>query len=133
MTRGAAIRGIIMASSFKIYRHQTEDNLHLKLMGDFDGSSAYELINFLKNYGGIARRIFIHTSSLSSVCSFGLDVFQKSTTIKKLSRILTFTGEYGNKLAPHGSIFLKPKSEVCYGNDEQYRTQKAQRHRGEPY
>jgi hypothetical protein len=95
-------------------------------MGDFDGSSVYEMINFLKNYGGIARRVFIHTSSLSSVCSFDLDVFQKSSTIKKLSRILTFTGEYRNKLAPHGSIFLKPKSEVGYDNDNWYYIKKTQ-------
>mgnify|MGYP000037097423 CR=1 FL=1 len=121
-----------MASNFRIYCHQNRDNLHLKLTGDFDGSSAYELINFLKNYGGIARRVFIHTSSLSSVCSFGLDVFQKSTTIKKLSRILTFTGEYGNRLAPHGSIFLKPKSEVCYDNDNRYHIKKTQGQRAEP-
>jgi hypothetical protein len=103
-----------MALNFRIYCHQTTDNLHLKLTGDFDGSSAYELINFLKKYGGFARRVFIHTCFLSSVCSFGLDVFQKSYTIKKLSRKLTFTGEYGNKLAPHGSIVLKSKSEVYH-------------------
>jgi hypothetical protein len=120
-----------MASNFRIYCHQSRDNLHLKLTGDFDGSSAYELINLLKNYGGIARRIFIHTCFLSSVCSFGLDVFQKSRTIKKLSRILTFTGEYGNKLAPHGSIFLKPKSEVCYDNDDRHHIKKAQGQRAE--
>jgi hypothetical protein len=94
-------------------------------MGDFDGSSAYELINTLKKYRGIVGRVFIHTCFLSSVCSFGLDVFQKSYTIKKLSRILTFTGEYGNKLAPHGSIFLKPKSEVFYDNDNRYPIKKA--------
>ena len=97
-----------MASNFKIICHKNSENLHLKLMGDFDGSSAYELINTLKKYRGIAGRVFIHTCFLSSVHSFGLDVFQKNCLIKKLSRILTFTGEYGNKLAPHGSILLKP-------------------------
>ena len=30
-------------------------------MGDFAGSSAYELIDTLKKYSGIARRVFIHT------------------------------------------------------------------------
>jgi hypothetical protein len=114
-----------MASNFRIYCHQNKDNLHLKLMGDFDGSSAYELINTLKKYRGIARRVFIHTCFLSSVYSFGLDVFQKSCTIKKLSRILTFTGEYGNKLAPHGSNLLKPKSQVFHDNDNRYHIKKA--------
>ena len=101
------------------------DNLHLKLMGDFDGSSAFELINTLKKYRGIAGRVFIHTCFLSSVHSFGLDVFQKNYLIKKLSRILTFTGEYGNRMAPHGSILLKPKSEVFHDNDNRYHIKKA--------
>ena len=114
-----------MASNFSIYCHQNKDNLHLELMGDFDGTSAYELINILKKYRGIAQRVFIHTCFLSSVHSFGLDVFQKNCTIKKLSRVMIFTGEYGNKLAPHGSISLKPKSEVFYDNDNRYHIKKA--------
>ncbi len=56
----------------------------------------------------LARRVFIHTCFLFSVHSFGLDGFQKNCTIKKLSRVMIFTGECGNKLAPHGSILLKP-------------------------
>ena len=95
-----------MASNFRIFCHHNSDNLHLKLMGDFDGSSAYELINTLNEYRGIVRRVFIHTCSLSSVHSFGLDVFQKNCDIRQLSRVLTFTGVYGNRLAPHGSILL---------------------------
>jgi len=93
-----------MASNFRIFCHQNSDNLHLKLIGDFDGSSAYELIDTLKKYSGIARKVFIHTCSLSSVHSFGSDVFQKNYDIKKLSRALIFTGEYGDRLAPHGSV-----------------------------
>jgi anti-anti-sigma regulatory factor len=93
-----------MALNFKIICHKNSENLHLKLMGDFDGSSAYELIDTLKKYSGIARKVFIHTCSLSSVHSFGLDVFQKNYDIKKLSRALTFTGEYGESFAPHGSM-----------------------------
>jgi anti-anti-sigma regulatory factor len=93
-----------MALNFKIICHQNSENLHLKLMGDLDGSSAYELIDTLKKYSGIARKVFIHTCSLSSVHSFGLDVFQKNYDIKKLSRALTFTGEYGESFAPQGSM-----------------------------
>ena len=114
-----------MASNFRIYCYQNRDNLHLELVGDFDGSSAYELINTLKKYRGIVGRVFIHTCFLSSVNSFGLDVFQKSCTIKKLSRILTFTGEYGNKFATQGSISLKPKSEVFHDNNNWYHIKKA--------
>ena len=93
-----------MASNFNIFCYQNSDNLHLKLMGEFDGSSAYELIDTLKKYSGIVRRVFIHTRSLSSVHSFGLDVFRKNYDIKRLSYVLTFTGEYRDRLAPHGSM-----------------------------
>lgn len=95
-----------MASNFKIFCHQNSDNLHLKLMGDFDGSSAHELINILLKYHGNAKKIFIHTCSLSSVHPFGLNVFQKSHSIKKLSQRLTFTGEYGDTIALKGSYAL---------------------------
>ena len=95
-----------MAPNFKIFSHQNSDNLHLKLMGDFDGSSAYELINTLEKYHGNGGRVFIHTCALSSVHPFALDVFQKNGSIKKLSQSLTFTGEYGATIAPQGSNAL---------------------------
>jgi anti-anti-sigma regulatory factor len=95
-----------MASNFKIFCHQNSDNLHLKLLGDFDGTSAYELIHALEKYHGNGGKVFIHTCSLSSVDPFGLEVFQKNCSIKKLSQALTFTGEYGTMIAPQGSNAL---------------------------
>jgi hypothetical protein len=95
-----------MAANFKIFSHQNSDNLHLKLMGDFDGSSAYELIHTLEKYHDNTGRVFIHTCALSSVHPFGLNIFQKNGSIKKLSQSLTFTGEYGATIAPQGSNAL---------------------------
>jgi hypothetical protein len=37
-----------MAENFQILVRRNSENLHLKLMGDFDGISAYELIDTLK-------------------------------------------------------------------------------------
>ena len=37
-----------MASNFRILKHQNGDNLHLKLAGNFDGTSAWEVFNTLK-------------------------------------------------------------------------------------
>jgi len=96
-----------MASNFRIFLHQNKDNLHVKLSGDFDGSSAHELILAIKNHNGNPRNIYIHTGSLSCVYPFGLDVFKKNCTIDNLTHSLTFTGVYGNKLAPKGSRILK--------------------------
>jgi anti-anti-sigma regulatory factor len=95
-----------MAPNFKIFSHKNSDNLHLKLMGDFDGSSAYELIHTLEKYHDNTGRVFIHTCALSSVHPFGLNIFQKNGSIKKLSQSLTFTGEYGATIAPQGSNAL---------------------------
>jgi len=40
-----------MAARFRISIHRNSENLHLKLMGDFDGTSAHELLNVLKRCG----------------------------------------------------------------------------------
>jgi anti-anti-sigma regulatory factor len=95
-----------MASNFKIYCHQNCHNLNLQLFGDFDGTSAYELIHTIEKYHGDGGKVFINTSALSSVHPFGLEVFQKNCSIKKLSQTLTFTGEYGTTIAPQGSSAL---------------------------
>jgi len=95
-----------MSSNFKIFSHRNSDNLHLKLVGDFDGSSAFELIHTLEKHNVNTGRVFIHTCSLSSVHPFGLNVFQRNASIKKLSQSLAFTGEYGAAIAPQGSYAL---------------------------
>jgi anti-anti-sigma regulatory factor len=95
--------GETMASNFKIYCLKNNGNLHLQLLGDFDGTSAYELIHTLERYHGNGGKVFINTCALSSVHPFGLEVFQKNCSIKKLSQSLTFIGEYGTTIAPQGS------------------------------
>lgn len=56
-----------MASNFRISTHRSSESLHLKLVGDFDGSSAFELINVLKKNWNGAYRVFIHTDSLKDI------------------------------------------------------------------
>ena len=91
-----------MATNFRIYRHRTKDCLHLKLDGDFDGNSAHELINALKEYGSDSHQTFIDTNDLSTVHPFGRDVFQKN--IKQFNRklkSLIFIGEYEEQIKPY--------------------------------
>ena len=95
-----------MASNFRILLQQKSDNLHVKLCGDFDGSSAYELIHAIKNLKGNPRNIYIHTSRLSCLYPFGLDVFKKNWNSDNLTHSLTFTGLFGNKLASVGSRII---------------------------
>ena len=49
-----------MASNFQLLSYRNKDSLHLQLYGDFDGNSAYELINTLKRNGKDFTYIFFN-------------------------------------------------------------------------
>ena len=88
-----------MASNFRIFLHETRDSLHLKLDGDFDGSSAHELFNTLKKHGVDFHQVFIDTNDLKTIYPFGRDVFQKKlSSLNKQLRNLIFIGENGDKI-----------------------------------
>jgi hypothetical protein len=70
------------------------------LNGDFDGNSAYELINPLRDHGAEFFQIFIDTNNLKTIHPFGRAVFQKNLSIlnKKLSDLI-FIGENGHQIS----------------------------------
>lgn len=65
-----------MAANFKIDANTETDGLHLKLSGDFDGTSALELSTMLRTYAKRAEKIFVDTSELGEVWGFGQTVFE---------------------------------------------------------
>ncbi len=81
-----------MASNFKFFSHRTKDSVHLKLYGDFDGNSALELIDALTECISDFHQIFIDTNDLSTIYSFGKDVFQNNLGALQ-SNNLTFIGK----------------------------------------
>ena len=88
-----------MASNFHIFSYKTRDSLHLQLGGDFDGNSAYELLETLKKYGSVFYQIFIDTNDLKTIYPFGREVFQKKIgTFNKEFTNLIFIGENGHKI-----------------------------------
>jgi hypothetical protein len=96
-----------MASNFRITAHRNGENLHLKLKGDFDGSSACQLLNFLKKSSNGASRVVIHTKCLKDVYPFGRDIF-----LRKLNDFngngrrpqLLFMGENASQIAPEKDL-----------------------------
>ena len=97
-----------MSTNFKMYIHSNSDSFHLNLRGDFDGSSAFELINIMKKHCGKVEKIYIHTHGLSSIHPFGLDVFQNNfSDLDKKHTNIFFTGEFGEKIAPGISNLLQ--------------------------
>jgi len=88
-----------MAVNFRIQRHRKNDELHLNLIGDFDGSSAMELLHELRRHVGKARKIYVHTCFVSSMMPFGEEVFKKQFRLSgKNPDKLVFTGRYGNRM-----------------------------------
>jgi anti-anti-sigma regulatory factor len=96
-----------MASSFRIVMHEASENLHLRLIGDFDGSSAFELIELLKNRAHAVQKVFIHTSGLGEVHPFGLGVFEKrASELREELQKIHFTGDKAELVSPDQSLCL---------------------------
>lgn len=88
-----------MASNFRIISYDFYDSLFLRLTGDFDGDSAHELINTLKEHIEGFSKIFIDTNELNTVYSFEKDKFIKNLVgIKKQVKNLIFIGANKDKL-----------------------------------
>ena len=95
-----------MASNFKFFSYPTGDSLHLELFGDFDGSSARELINALVDYGTDFFQIFIDTNNLKAVHPFGRKVFLKSfSNISKQAGNIIFIGKHKQNIDPQSNNF----------------------------
>lgn len=90
-----------MASNFRIQIHRNSDNVHLNLIGCFDGNSAFELINILKDKCKKVRRIFIHTCGISTIHPFGRSVFLKNFKSARFSsHEFKITGDYKAQFDP---------------------------------
>lgn len=89
-----------MAINFKIFQHKTKDSVHLTLNGDFDGTSAHELINKLNSYNTDVHQVFINTNGLTSIHPFGRVVFYRNLPVTRhRSRNLVFLGDHKRKLS----------------------------------
>jgi hypothetical protein len=88
-------KGGSMAGNFNISVTRAGDHTRLRLNGDFDGSSACELVNLLSN-GGLpgTSKILVDTDSVKHIHPFGLDVLHQRLSTATVRNIpLTFTGK----------------------------------------
>ena len=93
-----------MASNFGISVDKKSDSFGLKLAGDFDATSAYELIYAIKKLPENIVKISIHTDGLKSISPFGLDVFHRNMSpLDNQSRKIVFTGNKASHISPGGS------------------------------
>ena len=90
-----------MAHNFKIKLHRTGDNLHIHLKGDFDGSSAFELINAIRENLYNFKGIHIDTGKLKKIFPFGQEVFNSNLLNVQERRIrIEFIGPNALRIAP---------------------------------
>ena len=66
-----------MSRNFKIETHYDSNAIHLRLAGDFDGSSACELLHRLNVLARDAKRVIVDTGALTTVNDFGRGIFER--------------------------------------------------------
>jgi hypothetical protein len=93
-----------MASNFGIAVDKNSDGFGLKLAGDFDATSAYELIYAIKNLPENTVKITIHTNGLKNTYPFGLNVFHRlKSSLNGQSTKIVFTGNKASQLSLENS------------------------------
>ncbi len=93
-----------MASNFSIVIQRKKRGFQFELRGDFDGSSAFELMNTLKSHCSRDEKIVVNTEGLSEIHLFGQRVFQKHCSISNLPGGVIFTGKHGYSIMPERSV-----------------------------
>ncbi len=83
-----------MGSNFIIEKALKGGDLLIDVRGDFDGSSAMQLLVCLNNCGSNVNRIFINTSGLNRIYYFGKLVFQNNLPSRTgAAPKISFTGK----------------------------------------
>jgi hypothetical protein len=86
-----------MASKFRITAHRAGHTLKLRLSGDLDGSSACEILNYIRNHNVADKKILIHGMAINRIHPFGLHVLQeglKEYDCGKLEVVLPGTDDH---------------------------------------
>ncbi|WP_394708022.1 hypothetical protein [uncultured Desulfosarcina sp.] len=104
-----------MSTNFQIEVKKSNGDLHISTSGDFDGSSAWELVNLLDDKYDGKGRVVIDTHNLREMCPFGCSTFRCRLNQSRLpSNRLSFKGAKGYEIAPEGcSVFVSTKKHDC--------------------
>lgn len=88
-----------MAENFQIATKKINDQAFIIISGDFDGSSAFELINFINSSCPECNQIVVNTSKLNKIHPFGRKIFKsKEYLFKNSSKQVVFTGGHAKEL-----------------------------------
>lgn len=92
-----------MSINFDIEARDINGNLHLELTGDFDGNSAWELVDAIKTHYAGNGLVLINTENIGEVMTFGREVLENLMTTNKIPKDkLIFEGAKGTEIGPDG-------------------------------
>jgi hypothetical protein len=111
-----------MGANFQVALKRSKGNLHVVPRGDFDGSSACELVNLLHEQYDGKGCVFIDTDNLRDICPFGCSTFQCRLNQHRVpANRIFFKGENGLKIAPCGSkVMVFGKEQSGYSKEKRH-------------
>ena len=90
-----------MASNFEIGLNRSADLIVMNLEGDFDATSAYELIYAIKKLPEETAGVSIYTNGLKNIYSAGIDVFRRlMQELNHRPRKIALKGHHATRLWP---------------------------------
>lgn len=108
-----------MSTDFQMTFRHNNDNLHVRVLGTFDGNSAQELLGLLQAQYREGGHVFVDTAGLDKVVPHGCTVFKNCLCRTQVPVTqLFFKGEKGVDMAPPGSGWLiapERKKQGCCG------------------
>jgi len=105
-----------MNTPFQIQFNETDNSLRIQPEGDFDGASAWELVNLLHDRYKGQSAVVIDTSRLRQVHPFGCATFKCRLDLSRVpAERLCFEGDKGSAIAPDGSKVIAGKPCHCNG------------------
>jgi hypothetical protein len=66
-----------MASNFRAHVYTNKETLYVRFMGDFDASSAFEMMEAIEAQYEQFEKIIIDTSGISSIYSYSKSTFER--------------------------------------------------------
>lgn len=96
-----------MNPGFCLRKRHSAGNLHISLVGEFNGMCAWELLKTIRRDGVRAGRVFVDTAGLGRISADGVSLFKSHMMQKRIpSDWLYFKGVKGFQLVPDGSRVL---------------------------
>ncbi|MEZ4525813.1 MAG: hypothetical protein R2941_07830 [Desulfobacterales bacterium] len=109
-----------MNPNFQIEFRNSRGNLHVRPSGNFDGISAWTLLNFIHEKYDHRGNVFVDTRHLHHTCPFACKTFRCGINFGIVpTERLFFKGKKGFDMAPEGSRVIEgSQKHKCCGNCE---------------